>query len=171
MHVRFNEISPHGSQFVFQEIRHLADQQDFVVNGPVSAECKLERKGENKVALQGKVEVELLLSCDRCLRSFPFQVKAKFQQLFAVESEDAWRVKEMESLPVDLETEILEEPVIDLDDILRQQIYLALPAKILCLGACAGLCPQCGANLNETVCECSKVGKDSPFSVLAQLKK
>lgn len=171
MLVRFNEISPHGSQFEFQEIRHLADQQDFVVNGPVRAVCKLERKGENKVAMQGRVEVEILLSCDRCLRSFPFQVNAEFHQLFAVESEDAWRVKEMESSPADLETEILEEPVIDLDDILRQQVYLAIPAKKLCLDACAGLCLQCGVNLNETACECVKVEKDSPFSVLAQLKK
>lgn len=171
MLVRFNEISPQGSQFALQEIRHLAEQQDFVVNGPVRAECTLERKGENKVAMQGTVEVEILLSCDRCLRLFPFRVKAEFQQLFAVESEEAWRVKDMESSPSDLETEILEEPVIDLDDILRQQVYLALPVKTLCLDACAGLCPQCGVNLNETACECAKVGKDSPFAVLAQLKK
>ena len=171
MLVRFNEISPHGSQFEFQEIRLLADQQDFVINGPVRAECRLERKGEKKVAMQGQVEVEILLSCDRCLRSFPFQVKAAFQQLFAVESEDAWRVKELESSPVDLETEILVEPVIDLDDIFRQQVYLAIPAKKICVDDCAGLCLQCGVNLNETACECVKVKKDSPFSVLAQLKK
>ncbi len=171
MLVRFNEISPQGSQFAFQEIRHLAEQQDFVVNGPVRAECTLERKGEKKVAMQGTVEVEILLTCDRCLRLFPFQVKTAFQQLFAVESEDAWRVKDMESSSADLETEILEEPVIDLDDTFRQQVYLALPVKKLCLAACAGLCPQCGVNLNETACECAKVSKNSPFSVLAQLKK
>ncbi|MGE4558803.1 MAG: DUF177 domain-containing protein [Desulfobulbus sp.] len=171
MRVRFNEISPHGSQFELHEIRDLAEQQDFVVSGPVRAECTLERKGDAKVTMRGKVEVEILLPCDRCLRLFPFQVNVGFQQLFAVETEESWQVREMESAPVDLETEILEEPVLDLDDILRQQIYLAIPVKKLCLEACKGLCLQCGVNLNETACKCAKGGTDSPFAVLAQLKK
>ena len=171
MLIRFNEISPYGSRIEFQEIRHLADQQDFLVNGPVRAECSLDRQGEFKVVLRGWVEVELLLTCDRCLRMFPFQVKTEFQQLFAVEADDSWRVKELESSPADLETEILDEPVIGLDDTLRQQVYLAVPVKKLCLDGCAGLCLQCGANLNETACACDKTKKDSPFAVLAQLKK
>ena len=171
MLVQFNEISPHGSQFEFQEIRLLAEQQDFVVQGPVSAECALERKGEFKVYVRGWVKVDVLLSCDRCLRSFPFQVNTEFQHIFTLESDDSWRIKEMESSPADLETEILDDPVIDLDDMLRQQVYLALPVKKLCQDSCEGLCLQCGANLNETACECDKVTKKSPFSVLAQLKK
>ncbi|MGD9948451.1 MAG: DUF177 domain-containing protein [Desulfobulbus sp.] len=171
MLVRFNEISPYGSQFELHEIRELADQQDFVVNGPIRAECALERKGEGKVAMRGRVEVEILLPCDRCLRLFPLQVNAEFQQLFAVASEDSWQVKELESSPVDLETELLEEAVIDLDDVLRQQVYLAIPVKKLCLDACEGLCLQCGVNLNETACACAKIEKDSPFAILAQFKK
>ncbi|MDD2466915.1 MAG: DUF177 domain-containing protein [Desulfobulbus sp.] len=171
MLVRFNEISPYGSEFELHDIGDIAEQQDFVVNGAIRAGCALERKGEYKVVMRGRVEVELLVPCDRCLRLFPFQVNAVFQQLFTVESEDAWRIKEVDSSPVDLETEILDEPVIDLDDVLRQQVYLAIPVKKLCLEACEGLCLQCGVNLNETACECGKENKESPFSVLAQLKK
>lgn len=171
MLVRFNEISPHGSQFIIHEVRGLADQDDLVVQGPLVAECSLERKGESKVALQGKIVVEVLLPCDRCLCDYPFRVDTAFQLLFALEDDEAWQVKALESIPSDLETEVLTEPVIDLDDVLRQQVYLALPVKSLCSPSCAGLCLQCGTNLNETTCECSKTGKKSPFAALAQLKK
>jgi len=170
MLVRFNEISPHGSTFVLNEIRELAEQQDFILDGPVTAECTLKRNGESKVVLQGRIELTVQIACDRCLRLYSVEVCTEFQQLFALDSDEAWQVKDVESMPADLETEILDEPVIDLDDILRQQVYLALPVKKLCVNGCAGLCLQCGANLNETTCTCEKV-VDSPFAVLAQLKK
>jgi len=171
MLIRFNEISPHGSRFIIHDVQGLADEGDLVVEGPLVAECALDRKGEDKVALRGKIDVQVLLPCDRCLGWYPFQVKSAFQLIFALENDAAWQVKALESLPSDLETEVLSEPVIDLDDVLRQQVYLALPVKSLCSPSCGGLCLQCGANLNETTCECSKTVKDSPFAALAQLKK
>ena len=171
MRIRFNEISPLGTRLEIHEIRDLAQEQDFVVNGPFRADCTLNRKGDDKVVLQGRVEGEVLLCCDRCLGRYPFQVKAAFQLLFAVGTDESWGVSEMTSSPVDLETEVLEEPIIDLDDVLRQQVYLALPVKKLCSEGCKGLCLQCGVNLNDTACECAKTATDSPFAALAQLKK
>lgn len=171
MQVRFNEISPHGSRFIIHEVHGLVAQEDFVLQGPLTAECTLERKGEDKVSLSGKVDVEVQLTCDRCLGGYPFRVNSVFQLLFAVESSESWPLKGMESLACDLETEVLDEPVIDLDDVLRQQVYLALPVKNLCSPSCAGLCLHCGANLNQTTCECAITGECSPFAALAQLKK
>ena len=171
MLIRFNEISPHGSRFIIHEVAGLADQGDLLVQGEVRAECTLERKGDEKVALRGRIEVPVHLPCDRCLSWYPFQVESEFQLIFALEDDEAWQVKALESVPSDLETEVLSEPVIDLDDVLRQQVYLALPVKSLCTPSCGGLCVHCGANLNETTCECSKTAKDSPFAALAQLKK
>ncbi|HRF91542.1 MAG TPA: YceD family protein, partial [Desulfobacter postgatei] len=73
------------------------------------------------------IVVEVLLPCDRGLCDYPFRVDTAFQLLFALEDDEAWQVKALESIPSDLETEVLTEPVIDLDDVLRQQVYLALP--------------------------------------------
>ncbi len=171
MLIRFNEISPHGSRFIIHEVQGLVDQGALIVRGPLVAECALERKGDDKVALRGNVDVQVMLPCDRCLGWYPVQVKTDFQLIYALEHDEAWQVKALESLPTDLETEVLSEPVIDLDDVLRQQVYLALPVKSLCSPSCAGLCSHCGTNLNETTCECSKKVKDSPFAALAQLKK
>jgi uncharacterized protein len=98
-------------------------------------------------------------------------VNVAFQLLFVLQTEESWGVSELASSPVDLETEVLEEPIIDLDDVLRQQVYLALPVKKLCNQGCKGICPRCGVNLNETTCECANVATDSPFAALVQLKK
>ena len=46
--------------------------------------------------------------------------------------------------------------VIDLDDVIREQVYLSLPIKRLCRETCSGLCPSCGLNLNKEQCQCGK---------------
>jgi DUF177 domain-containing protein len=44
--------------------------------------------------------------------------------------------------------------ILDLDEAIRQYGLMAEPVKPLCRPDCAGLCPSCGANLNEVVCGC-----------------
>jgi uncharacterized protein len=171
MRVRFSEISPLGSRFELHDIQGLANQQEFAVTGFHQASCTLTRKGDEKVIAQGSVHVSILLSCDRCLGMYPFEVKTEFQLLFTLEKEEAWGVGEIAVSSDDMDAESLAEPIIDLDDMLRQQVYLALPVKKLCGEGCKGLCLQCGVNLNETACECVTGAKESPFAALVQLKK
>lgn len=171
MRVRFSEISPVGSRYEIREIEGLSLQQDFVVRGPVEAQCTLKRKGDAKVELYGSLKVSLSLPCDRCLSLYDVEVDADLHVIFETESGGSWQVKELECNIPDLDTVVLDEPVIDLDDVLRQQLYLALPVKSLCSEQCRGICSQCGANLNLAACNCADQGKKSPFSVLAQLKK
>ena len=43
---------------------------------------------------------------------------------------------------------------IDLAGLVRDEVFLELPMNLVCVDSCAGLCPQCGANLNEGRCTC-----------------
>ncbi len=75
-------------------------------------------------------------------------------------------------LPLDdLDVVEVEQPEVDLSEIGRQQLYLALPVRRLCRPDCRGLCPVCGTDLNRDQCTCDRRGKDSPFAVLAALNK
>lgn len=47
------------------------------------------------------------------------------------------------------------EPIIDLDQDIKEEIILDYPLKPLCSPDCKGLCPKCGKNLNEGVCTCA----------------
>jgi uncharacterized protein len=171
MLIRFKEISPHGSSYEIRVIDGLDPPQDFVVKGSVDARCTLKRKGDDKVELQGRLQATLTLNCDRCLSSYDKEVDSELQVLFEIESEGSWHLNNLEYNIPDLDTVFLEEPVIDLDDVLRQQLYLALPMKNLCTEQCRGICFRCGANLNHAECGCADENKESPFAILAQLKK
>jgi uncharacterized protein len=171
MRVRFNEISLYGNSYAIEEIEELSLHHDFIVKGPLDARCTLNRKDERKVALQGRLKAVVTLTCDSCLAPYDIDVDTEMQVLFEVESSDSWHLKELEYNIPDLDSVVLDEPVIDLDDVIRQQLYLALPMKNLCSEQCKGMCSQCGANLNLSSCGCAKEIKGSPFAILARKKK
>ncbi|MGH9617972.1 MAG: DUF177 domain-containing protein, partial [Acidobacteriaceae bacterium] len=53
-----------------------------------------------------------------------------------------------------------------LEDVLREQILLALPAKSLCREDCKGLCPECGRNRNTAPCDCAAASTDPRWNRL-----
>lgn len=59
--------------------------------------------------------------------------------------------------------------VLDLTEAVRQYGLVAEPAKPLCQPDCAGLCPDCGANLNDDRCDCAPA-PDSHWRALSALK-
>ena len=71
----------------------------------------------------------------------------------------------------DLETSYYADDQIDLNEMMREQFYLALPMKPLCREDCKGLCPQCGTNLNTGTCDCAPVWEDPRLAALKQLKR
>ena len=60
------------------------------------------------------------------------------------------------------------ECVLDLTEAIRQRVLLELPIATLCREDCAGLCSQCGHDLNLGPCDC-KPEVDTRFSVLEKL--
>jgi len=61
--------------------------------------------------------------------------------------------------------------IIEIDQLVLEQVLLALPVKVLCSEACLGLCLHCGANLNDEPCMCRKQVQDSPFSKLDAIRQ
>ncbi len=167
----FSEISEHGVHLKPDDRSWFPD--DLVKReGPVAAHLSLTGKGENKIEIQGRLHGKLLPDCDRCLDEYVYKVDVAFQLIAEVrDAGEHWRVQNLECCAEDLETVLLDEPVIDISDLLRQQLLLALPEKQLCRNSCLGLCCECGKNLNLGNCACAQKSKDSPFAVLAQLRK
>ena len=59
---------------------------------------------------------------------------------------------------------------VDVDEIIREQIYLSLPLKSLCNETCPGLCPRCGVDLNQESCLCDREQGHPGFSKLRNLR-
>ena len=127
-------------------------------------------KDKDQFRLAGTVRTELELTCSRCLEPFRFPADLAFDQRYLPQSE-ASPEQEAEVEEDDLETSFYRDDQIDLNDLLREQFYLALPMKPLCREECQGLCPQCGTNLNAGTCDCSPAWEDPRLAPLKALKK
>jgi uncharacterized protein len=78
-------------------------------------------------------------------------------------------VDEHEVPAEDLGVAFYDGDAIDLGQLVREQFYLSLPMKPLCRQDCAGLCPECGTNLNVSRCECEHRWIDPRMAALEQL--
>ena len=126
-------------------------------------------KDKDKFRLVGTVKTELELSCGRCLEPYRLPVSAPFDLRYLPATEAATGT-EQEVEDEDLGTSYYRDEQIDLDELLREQFYLALPMKPLCQDACRGLCPQCGTNLNTGTCTCATTWQDPRLAALKDLK-
>ncbi len=146
------------------------DSPDCVLTEDVKIQGKLEKSGQ-EILCQGSLETGLSATCTRCLGDFSFAVKAKLSVHFIPRVENDKLADEIELTGLDVEQEFYEEGRVDLSHPVRDLILLSLPQVILCLENCAGLCPQCGINLNENKCGCkSEESCDPRLAVLQQLK-
>ena len=127
-------------------------------------------KDKDKFRLVGTVNCELELGCSRCLEPFRLAVDAPFDIRYLPFSE-ASSEPEREVEEEDLETSYYRDDQIDLNELLREQFYLALPMKPLCQETCNGLCPQCGTNLNLGKCDCAPTWEDQRLAALKELKR
>lgn len=96
------------------------------------------------VTLTADVALNYETVCDRCLQPLHRSFQAQFSHVLAADLNDE-----------DNDDFILVEDMhFNVDELLREDILLALPTKILCKRDCKGLCPMCGVNLNEQSCNC-----------------
>lgn len=168
--VAFTDIPKAGNRYEISDDAWFPESELYRI-APVQAELVLNRKGDNQVVVQGFLRTGVRLACDRCLADYDFPVDADFHLVLEVPTDESWHIKELECSGTDLDTVLLSEPVVDFWDILRQQLYLSLPDKLICSPQCRGLCPICGIDLNTGECSCVPEIKESPFAVLAALKK
>ena len=103
--------------------------------------------------IKGHFEYSAKAPCSRCLREVPLSSSARFDLQFQPASE-APAIDEVEVSPESSEIVYYDADTLTLETLVIQQMYLEVPEKILCREDCLGLCPRCGANLNDGPCGC-----------------
>jgi uncharacterized protein len=109
------------------------------------------------------------LECDRCLRAIAFPVAASFDVDYVPASKYAAEPA-AELLDDDLAVAVFDGEAIDIDDLVREQVILALPSRALCREDCKGLCPVCGIDKNLKGCECESQPVDPRWAALNNLR-
>jgi uncharacterized protein len=124
---------------------------------PVRLEATLEAV-EGGIVVNGTVTAEWAGECRRCLTPIAGSVTAEVEEIFVSEPEDG-------------ETYPIEGHHIDLEPMVREAAVLALPLAPLCRPDCAGLCPTCGADLNQGPCGCAPSTGDPRWAALDVLRQ
>jgi len=122
------------------------------------------QKVKDEYYCHGRAAVPVEEECSRCLNPFDAELSGNFSFII--------RTSEGKNPAAD-EEDILytkgNEPVVELNDIIRETLLLSLPLKPLCSEECRGLCPSCGVNLNEETCDCRNEESDERWEGLKDL--
>lgn len=165
MLLRLNKILEQpGESLAFDTALDLRDL-DFGGCCPVTEPLQAQGTVRNEAGvlhLEGRMHTTLHCVCDRCCRSFVREYSHPLSAILAPDLADETHEDE--------ELFALEGDCADLDDIVNTQFVLSMDSKLLCSEDCLGLCPRCGANLNDGPCGCKKE-IDPRLAALAQLLK
>ena len=125
--------------------------------GPVTAEGAVKNTA-GILELTAVVEADMTVRCDRCTGEYQKRVSERVEAVLKADAED----DDYEELfPLDGDG-------VDVSDVLETCFILNMDTKFLCREDCRGLCPDCGRNLNDGPCGCTKK-IDPRMAVLGRL--
>jgi uncharacterized protein len=141
---------------------------DLEVVQPLVGRIRLLRTTDG-ILVTGSLHTEVRVSCRRCLKSFDlpvdFALEEQFRPSIDVYTGAALPVEDGE----DVVTRTDLHHMLDITEVIRQDLLLAMPMSPLCSQDCRGLCARCGADLNTETCTCQEEEADPRLEVLRQL--
>ena len=123
---------------------------------PVQVRLHLEALSAG-IAVTGVATAHWQGACKRCLAPVPESTEIDIDELYQV------KVTDPDAFPIDADQ-------LTLLPMVRENILVVVPQFLLCQPECKGMCPQCGADLNEGQCSCATPVTDDRWAALEALK-
>ncbi len=144
------------------------DEERVTLERPPKIEGRILRNGA-RVIVEGEVGAVTLIECDRCLRPIELPVNTRFKVEYV--TPEAYQLEQDAELEEeDLALSIFDGEAIDVDQLVREQLLLEVPAHALCQEDCKGLCPVCGVDWNQSSCNCQTRDVDPRWSGLKNMR-
>jgi len=148
-----------------------AGEIDFVQNITQSTTLHAQGSAEllnhslGEVRIHGNLSVTLAGACDRCLEQTTYPVQRAFDLVYLPQAQ-ASQGGEDEIDEAGIEVGFYSGAGLELNDVLREVVLLALPMQMTCSDECKGICPSCGQNRNLRDCGCQAEAVDDRWSKL-----
>lgn len=170
MRIELDKLDETSSSFAhrYESEEIVLDEEHVRLTKPPEVSGRVSRKG-NEVRLRGKITASAEVDCDRCLTTVALPVETDFDVKY-LPAADYRSSDTAELQEEDLNVSFFEGETIDVDELVREQVLLALPARALCGDECKGLCPVCGANKNTDSCDCASREIDPRWAGLKAVK-
>ena len=152
------------------ETSYTLGEREFSLPSGIDYDLMLTNAGEGILAT-GILTTHVVGTCDRCLSPAEFDVSGEVDEYYLFEEPEETGDDDDDELDFSL---VSADNTIDLSDALLSALVMETPFVVLCRPDCKGLCPVCGANLNEEDCgHAAQIEEErlkaSPFAVLASL--
>jgi len=179
MLIEIQELELHPVDFATEFVPGVIDfgqevRQQAPLRTEGHADLVEEHHGKHQVVqdirLKGKLETSLEVACARCLEPVVQPVRREYDLLYRPLGTDAGHA-ELSVTDAEAEIGYYQGAGVLLEDVLREQVLLALPLKTLCRDDCKGLCAHCGKNLNEGQCSCAEPIEDPRWSALKEIRE
>ena len=140
---------------------------DLILDGDVHIDAMVSRQGR-VFFVDAALRTALHINCSRCAGEFSYAVDTQFHC-----QEEPVKKTDLElDVPLhkgDMDIDQYAWDAVELNNLFREQVILAMPMHPLCKTDCLGLCPKCGQNLNIKKCDCREEEVNNPFSVIKKL--
>ena len=133
----------------------VADDLDITT---LTGSLRLTRTGQGLYA-DGRLQAASAVECVRCLTPFQQPLGMQLSELFVYPPD----------LAADPLLAVPETGLLDLSPIVREYLLLDLPLQPVCRPECLGLCPECGNNRNEALCQHPELDIDPRLASLKNL--
>ncbi len=136
------------------------NNMEFKVVSSSLIDITLSHIGVREVGIQGKTKVTILIPCNRCLEDVEVDFDILIDEELDFSTQDEDEINELKEL------NYLNEYNLDLDLLVREEVILEFPMKVLCNNDCKGLCSSCGTNLNKDTCNCDTTSLDPRMAAI-----
>jgi uncharacterized protein len=126
-------------------------------------------KHGDRILIDGTVKMSASFKCSRCLKEFSYPLNVSFKEEYLPSPEVSNEEQELADKSMDLN--FYRDDEIDITGLIREQLLLAAPMKVLCRSDCRGICPKCGKDLNEGLCGCRDEEMDPRLTPLKKIKE
>jgi len=134
---------------------------------PAAVNGKVRLSG-NEVFVNGHIDTRAQVECDRCLKPVELPVNVDFTLEYISGSE--YEASQTAALTEEeMSVSVFDGGAIDVDEIVKEQVLLAVPTRMLCREDCKGICPDCGIDRNTGECDCITNEIDPRWAALKNL--
>lgn len=171
--IRFSDIPAEGLSLDYLHDRALLEPLDEGVrlldSVPVSIRITPE---QGRFFVEGEVRGQVEVDCGRCLAPVRLAVRAPCAVDLVPHPERGAPGERHVLERGELDVTFVSGPLLNLDDLVREQLLLQVPMRVLCREGCLGLCPTCRRNLNDGPCGCADSPPSDPrFEALKQVRR
>jgi uncharacterized protein len=141
--------------------------QHFSLPEGLAVETNVQWLEESLLSARLSLSAAVKGKCARCLAEASLAISDDLMYLYFLRGLELGKDTRLQSddgyMPVEVD---FWGRTLNLSDQVWESLLMLLPPKLLCREECAGLCPHCGADLNEGPCSCAPEESDPRLEVL-----